>query len=159
MPGIIQTRFGNALVTRIAPALDPSHYTTYACSMPLSTHWRPASCDEYGCLAYLNGWATTVDISTDIGRRQYDFITHDRERMAAAERLSPTLVKFTFEPGQPCFARSQHRVPLGRPSVFTRAHGDFRGYLGSPYVHKRAEEWCEDFASHQDRLATARKKG
>jgi hypothetical protein len=138
--------------------MDPRHYTTYQVSMPLRTHWRPATCEEIRCGPYLHGWVTTVDLDTDLGRRQYEFITHDKERRYSVQRVSVTLVKFAYAPGFPCFNRSRHRLPLERPAKFIVAHGDFRRYLGSR-VHASAEDWTEDFSIHQDKLRTALERG
>jgi hypothetical protein len=159
MGGMVQVPFGRTQVSRILPAMPVQDYKTYGMSMPIKTHWRPATCEEVDCQAYRSGWVTTVDLSTDLGKKQYELITHDRERRYSMQRVSVTLVKFTYGPGFPCFARSEHRVPLERPARFIVAHGDWRGYLERPRVHQRAEDWVEDFSTHQDRLATAIQKG
>jgi hypothetical protein len=157
--GTIQVPFGHAMVTRIAPKAGPDKYKTYGMSMPLKTHWRAATCEEVDCEAWRNGWVTTVDLSTDLGKKQYDLITHDRERRYTMQRVSLTLVKFVYGPGFPCFARSQHRTPLPRPARYIVAHGDWRGYLERPRVHQRAEDWVEDFALHHDQIRTAIERG
>ena len=159
MAGMMQVPFGTTRVTRPRPAMDPRRYTTYQMSMPLRTHWRPATCEEVDCGPCLHGWVTTVDLSTDLGQKQYEFITHDRERRPSMQRASMTLVKFTYAPGFPCFNRSKHRLPLERPAKFIVAHGDFRRYLGPPRVHVSADDWTEDFSIHQDKLRTALERG
>jgi hypothetical protein len=163
MSVMVQVPFGTygQRVSRIAPEAGPQHYKTYGMSMPLATHWRKATCDEVNCTAYLKGWVTTVDLDTELGRKQYELITHDKERRYSMQRPSLTLVKFVYGPGFPCFARSQHRLPLERPARLYVAGGDFRGNpLGIPArVHKRAEDWVEDFSIHQDRLKTAIERG
>lgn len=159
MAQMVQVPFGNTRVNRVMPAMPVQNYTTYGMSRPLATHWRPATCEEAGCAAYRHGWVTTVDLSTDLGQRQYHYVTHDRTRRFTEQRVTATLVKLLFGPGQPCFRASEHRVPLERPARFIVAHGDWRGYLGTPRVHVRAEDWIEDFSEHLDRLATAIEKG
>ena len=129
--------------------------------MPLRTHWRPASCEEAGCVQYRHGWVSTFDLSTDLGMKQYDYCRQDKTRSWSMQRASLTLVKFVYPPGQPCFRKTEHRVPLERPGRFYVAGGDFRGNpRGVPArAHRNANDWCEDFAEHQDRIATAIQKG
>ena len=144
---------------RIQPLMPVQAYKTYAMSVPLATHWRPATCDEADCEAYRCGWVTTVDVSTDLGLKQYEYITRDKSRGHSMQRTSLTLVRFVFPPGTRCFRSDGHRLPLGRPAIWTVRGGDWRGATTQARVHKRAEDWAEDFAGHQDRLATAIGRG
>lgn len=140
-------------VFRIEPLMPVQNYRTYGMSMPLSTHWVPATCEEFDCAAFLNGWVTTIDLSTELGQKQYHFLTHDKTRTSEQEKLPGTLVKFTFAPGNTCFSKSEHKLPLGRPASFYTRGGDWRGNPGGERrVHKRAEDWIEDFSENQDRL-------
>lgn len=161
MPGVIQVPFGDTLVTRIEPAMEPAYYKTYGLSMPLKTHWRPATCEEAGCEAYRFGWVTTLDLGTEFGQQWAARLRKDRTRSCTEQRASLTLTKFVYGPGNTCFQVSQHKVPVGRPARFYVAGGDFRGNpRGTPVrVHKRPEDWCEDFALHQQQLATAIERG
>lgn len=145
----------------IMPVGPPEAYKTYGMSMPLKTHWRPATCEEAGCEAYQFGWVSTFDLSTDLGKRQFEFCKDDRSRSFSIQRPSLNLVKFVYAPGNRCFQSGDHRLPLARPARFYVAGGDFRGNpRGVPaQVHQRPEDWADDFASHQDRLATAIQKG
>lgn len=156
---MVSVPFGDTTVQRIAPLHPRQAYKTYGLSMPLETHWRPATCEEVDCGAWKHGWVTTTDLDTELGRQQYELITHDRERRYTMQRVSLTLVKFVYGPGFPCFARSKHRVPLERPARFIVAHGDWRGYLERPRVHSRAADWVEDFAIHADKIKTAVGRG
>jgi hypothetical protein len=157
---MIQVPFGNTLVSRIAPLAGPAAYKTYSMTMPARTHWRPATCEEVLCMAFLNGFATTVDTSTELGRKQYHFITRDRERSPKAEKAGETLVTFTFPPGTPCFARRDHKVALERPAHFLVTGGDFRGNpTGMRRRHANGAEWAEDCAEHLDRVNTERNRG
>lgn len=158
---MVTVPFGHARVRRYAPAAGPEHFKTYQWSSPISTHWRKATCEEVNCAPHRYGWVTTVDLSTDLGQRQYEFITHDPRRRPSMQRVSLTVVKFVYGPGFPCFNDNTHRQPLERPARLLVAEGDFRG---NPRripvrVHSRAEDWIEDFSEHQDRLATATRKG
>ena len=146
---------------RIDPLMPAEAYKTYGWSMPLATHWRPATCEEAGCEHYRDGWVTTLDLSTELGQKQYAFCKGDRERRFTEQRPGAGTVKLAYGPGQPCFRRGDHKLPLGRPARFYVVEGDWRGNpRGVPArVHPRAELWCEDFAEHQDKLATAIERG
>lgn len=156
---MIQVPFGRTMVSRVAPLGSPAAYKTYGARMPLSSHWRPATCEEVGCKAYRNGWVTTVDTTTDLGLRQFEYCSHDKTRSYHMQRVSLTLVKFVYKPGNRCFRSRDHRVPLERPAVLTVRGGDWRAATSQPVVHTRAEFWVEDFSGHLDSLATARQRG
>lgn len=158
---MIQVPFGHTRVNRVAPLMRPEKYKTYAWSMPLASHWRPATCEEVGCDQYRHGWVSTFDLGTDLGLRQYEYCKADRERSFHMQRVSLTLVKFVYKPGNRCFRSGDHRLPLGLPARFYVAGGDFRGNpRATPVrVHQRPEDWADDFASHQDRIATAIQRG
>ena len=161
MAGMVQVPFGSAMVNRIEPVLPAQAFKTYGMAMPLRTHWRPATCEEYGCEAYLNGWVSTFDTATDLGQQQYDYCRQDRTRSFHVQRVGGTLVKFVYKPGNRCFRAAGHRVPLGRPPRFLVTGGDWRGNpRGIPVqVHQRADDWVDDFANHQDKIAAAIGKG
>lgn len=154
--GMIQVPFGRngAVVSRIEPLQSPDHYKTYDMSMPVSTHWRKATCEEVGCANYQNGWDTILPAGSD----KADLVRSLKGRYHFTEfPAEGGLVKFRFPP-QPCFEQSRHRVPLERPARFTVARGDFRGYFSTPRVHRRAEDWVEDFAIHSDKIRTAQER-
>lgn len=134
------------------PVLPVQAMKTYAIHAPLSTHWRPASCEEVGCLAQHNGFQTRVDESTDLGARQAAYV-HQRAGRPFREAREGGLTVFTFPPGVECF--TQHQTRRDRPPLFVVRPGDHRGY-GRPQVHSSPEGWVDDFASHQDRLARVR---
>ena len=147
-------------MSRIVPKLGPQAYKSYSLRAPLRTHWRPATCAEYECDAFVHGWVTVVDISTDLGQRQADFIRHDRTRSHAEEKTGGTLVSFTFTPGQEGFKGTDdhdHRVPVGRPPLMLVTGGDWRGNpRGTPPVaHRSIDDWVDDFATHQALLKAA----
>lgn len=159
--GMVQVPYGDRLVSRIEPAMAPQAYKTYGMSMPLKTHTRPATCAEAECEHYTHGWASTFDVSTDLGQRQFAFCRTDRTRSYQLQRPGPDLVRLIYAPGNTCFRRDEHRVALDRPARFYVAGGDWRGNpMATPVrVHASAANWCEDFATHQDRIATAIERG
>ena len=159
MPGLIQVPFGQAMVSRVTPIGSPRDYRTYGMAMPLSSHFRPATCEEADCQAYINGWASTFDLATDLGQKQYEYCRHDKERSFAVERLGLTLVRFTYGPGNRCFRSGDHKVPVGRPGIFTVRAGDWRAYTGPARRHTRADDWVDDMAGHLDQLEQARERG
>ncbi len=148
-------------ITRITPNLPASAYKTYAITSPISTHFRPATCEEAGCGAYAGGWHTTVDESTELGQRQAYYVRKLSGRRFSEHRNEAGLTVFDFEAGQQCFRSAEHRVSLQRPENFTVLGGDWRGNpLGiQPYKHDRAENWVDDFANHQQKLADRHNQG
>lgn len=156
---MVQVPFGDTLVSRSAPLMPASAYSTYGMLRPLKTHFRPATCEEAGCKAYRSGWVTTVDLGTELGQRQYHYISHDKTRSFTVQRASLTLVKVVYPPGNRCFRSASHKVSVGREPRFIVAHGDWRGYLERPRAHTRAEFWVEEFSEHADRLVTTLGRG
>jgi hypothetical protein len=145
---------------RFEPSMGPQNYKTYAMSAPLRTHWRPATCEEYECEQYLNGFATTVDITTNLGQKQYHYLTHDRSRAYRLVRVSLELVRFEYGPGNFCFSMAEHRVPIGKPPRLLVVGGDWRGNPDHRRrVHTRVEDWVEDSALHLNHLAEIHRRG
>ena len=116
----------------------------YRISTPVATHYRPATCAEADCQAYARGWRTIVPSA----RPQAAYIRADRSRRHVEEAQEGGLVAFTFEPGQKCFAASEHRIGLDRPEFF---------HVGDAMM--RAPDWVEDFSEHLDRIRTVRERG
>lgn len=148
MAGIID---GNGLF-RIAPAMPVGAYRTYAVSAPLRTHWREGTCEEANCEAYAQGWITKIDASTELGVQQAEYIIHHSGRRYTAEREGDTLLVFTFEPGQKCFAR--HQVPLERDPLLIVRDGDWRGNpTGYRRLIENVDDWVGEFQDNQETLA------
>lgn len=138
---------------RIDPKLPAEHMKTYAISAPISTHHRKATCREVDCEAWRYGWKTLLDVTTDIGVRQAKYITGTSGRAHTVLNKGTTL-EFTFPPGQQCFAA--HTVPLEREPLYVVRGGDFRGNpRGTAPRQLLAPHWVDDFANHQDTIATA----
>lgn len=144
----------------IIPAAGPEHYKSYSMRSPIKTHWRQATCEEYECEAFLVGFITTVDLNTELGQRQYDYLIHDRERSYSMQRVSMTMVKFIYGPGNRCFSSGDHRVPVGRPPRLLVVGGDWRGNPRREVrVHTRVEDWVDDSRNHQDKIARLIQRG
>lgn len=147
-------------INRVTPLGNPMAYKTFAITQPLATHWRPGTCAEVECGPHQHGWATTVDESTDLGRRQAYFITSRSGRRFTEARNEAGLTVFTFEAGQTCFAADKHHVPLERPVNHFVWGGDWRV---KPSRHDlktmRGQDWVESFQAHQDRLKTTLERG
>lgn len=139
---------------RIQPQMPVHLYKSYRIVAPLKTHWRPASCEEAGCLQYQKGWKTTVDESTPLGQNQAHYIRHDKTRKCSEQKLPTGLTEFTFGPGQTCFGSDKHVRRIERPEHFLEQGGDFRGNpRNERRVHTRPDDWLDSFANHQDTLS------
>jgi hypothetical protein len=147
-------------LSRPAPRLPITSMRTFALSTPVASHFRPATCAEVECAHWRDGWRMVLDPSTDLGRRQLQFI-HWRAGRAYTDVSSPgdALVTLIFKPGQRCFA--EHHVPIAEktPLLVVR-DGDWRGNpTGARRRHTRVADWLDEFATHQDRLSEQRKMG
>ena len=138
---------------RIDPKLPAEAMKTYAIHAPISTHHRKATCQEVDCDAYAHGWKTVLDVTTDLGVRQAKYITGKSGRAHSVVNRG-LAVEFTFPAGQECFA--SHTVPLEREPLYVVRGGDFRGNpRGTAPRQLSAPNWVDDFATHQDTIATA----
>lgn len=145
-------------VNRIKPNLEPQEYRTFSARAPLATHWRKATCAEAECASYLNGWVTRIDLGTQLGQRQYHFITHDKERSYNEQQIDERFVEFTFPPGNRCFGK-QHTISLERPNLYVVQDGDWRRYVSPEKRHTRAEFWIEEMQEHLDGWRTVQQRG
>jgi hypothetical protein len=136
--------------------LGPEAYKTYQILAPKQTHTREASCHEVECDGYKHGWKTIVPDTSP----QALYI-RTRSGRAFDTALRPGgLVEFTFYPGQTCFRASEHRISLEREPFYRVLGGDHRGNpRGTAPVQRRASEWVDDFATHQQKIADAIEKG
>jgi hypothetical protein len=144
-------------INRIPPALGAEHMKTYQVLQPTTTHFRPATCAEVECAASAQGWVTKIDVGTELGQRQANYIRLKSGRNYAATEAG-TLVTFHFPPGQECF--TPHRVSLERDQIFRVKGGDFRG---NPRriepVTLRPDDWVDSFQNHQQHVADVHEKG
>lgn len=147
---------------RVRNGIGPEHFKSYKASAPLGSHWRRATCEEYECDDFLYGFIFTCDISTELGQQQHYFLTHDKERSYSIQRPNESIVKFIYGPGNRCFAPKceNHVIPIGRPPFYLIHGGDWRGNpRGDRLVHRRVEDWIDDWANHQDRIASTIRRG
>lgn len=138
---------------RVPPAYPARFYQTFAIKVP-RRHQRVASCEEVGCAAREHGWETTADEATELGQRQAHYIRAESRRRFDEHRNGAGLTVFRFVPGQTCF--NEHRVQDG-PETYLVREGDWRG--GNLLrQHVSPSDWVEDFAGHQDKINTIRKR-
>jgi hypothetical protein len=140
-------------LTRITPVGQPGDYRTFSIASPTDRSVR-AACEQVGCAARRNGWQTTVDESTDLGKQQAAYIRQRSGRTFREQRTGAGLTVFTFESGQRCFA--DHRT---RPEIFAVQGGDWRQQTGPAQRHQRPADWVEDFQENQGRLAELHARG
>jgi hypothetical protein len=122
---------------------------------------RRATCAEVECAAYVHGWVTTADESTDLGRAQAAWIRGACARRFTEQRTPVGLTAFTFPAEQTCFEAADHRVPLERPPLYVLRGGDWRGNPRRLPVRRysSAESWVQDFGEHQQGLRDAQQRG
>lgn len=118
----------------------------YRIVAPRATHTRPGTCEEADCEAQRGGWVSAVDEATELGQRQAHYIRAQSGRSFTEERGPDGLTRFTFTPGQDCFA--QHRIDLERDPVFVRHSTTRTSRRLAP------ADWQEDHATETDRLRT-----
>jgi hypothetical protein len=137
--------------------MGPDAYKTYAVVSPLSTHFRPASCEEIGCPHYLNGWRVRVE-----GLSPQDIhAAKNSGRRWVEQRVAEGETWLVFEAGQSCFRVSTHRTRMDRPPLYVVRDGDHRGNPRGTKarVHHSPGNWLDDFATHQQAIADEIKKG
>ena len=145
------------MVFRLQPALSPQFMKTYQILAPKSSHFRDAFCSDVDCPAYEQGWRTSVDEGSELGASQAHYIRSQSGRRYVEHWEESGLTVFEFEAGQRCFV--QHKTRLDRPSMFLVRTGDHRGYTSEPRIHHDADDWVDDFATHQATLADQLEKG
>ncbi len=141
----------------LEPLLPAHAKQTFSIKAPPATHFRKASCTEVECEGQEHGWVSLIDETTELGQRQAHYIRKLSGRKFREEQSELALTVFTFEPGQSCF--TEHEVPLGKPELFIVRDGDLHQHLGNARVHTRAEDWADEFATHQQKIADAIQKG
>lgn len=142
--------------------LATHQYKTFRVASPLATHFRPATCEEYKCEAFHNGWTYR---KADLERENLLYVvTHAGKRYREMEEPTgigiETATYLVFEPGQKCFQERMHRVPLDRPEFYFAGRGDYRSFS-----HRKAQaftrpvDWVDSFANHLDMIKTEIERG
>ena len=151
---------GAAVLNRPVPKLGAQCYKSYSWRQPLETHFRRVSCADVQCADYRKGWVTLVDTATELGQRQFDYLTRDASRSPHMEKTGTSLVSFTYPPGSQPFdsTRHEHYRPIGYDPVTLVTGGDWRGNprRTEPRIMRTAD-WICDFAEHQEKLARAQR--
>lgn len=144
-------------LNRVAPKMAAAQMKTYAIVAPADTHFRPATCEEVDCDAFLKGWQLRKEVLSP--ELLHTVETSGRGYTEMPVREGETWL--VFAPGQPCFRAATHKIRLGRPELFVVQGGDWRGnpLAVETRVHSGADPWVDDFATHQEKLATEGKKG
>ncbi len=134
---------------RVAPVLPASAMRTHQVATPLRTHFRKATCEEVGCLAYRHGWALNLT-----GLDEGDIWQARNSGRRYREEAGETGMVLIFEPGQPCFAASTHRVPADRPPIFLARDGDWRGNPRGtePVIFSGADAFTNDLHDHLEKF-------
>lgn len=137
--------------------MAPAAYKTYAVVSPLSTHFRPATCEEMGCPHYVNGWRVRVEgLPPDL---LHAARTSGRKYVEQSVTEGETWL--VFEAGQACFRASDHRTRIDRPPLYVVKDGDHRGNprRTKARLHQNPAHWVEDFATHQQAIVDEIAKG
>lgn len=144
-------------VNRIPSRMPVKHMQTFQVTMPVSTHRRPATCTEVECPQQARGWKMKIDLRTDLGQAQGQYIKHQSGRSYVATKLEDGTFELVFEPGQTCFA--QHTVSLEREANYLVRKGDHRTPGSKARRHVSAEDWVDEFAANQAKLKEIIEKG
>ena len=144
---------------RLQPQGPAQAYKTYQILQPRKTHFRPATCQEVDCPNFEYGWQTTVDVGTELGRKQANYIRlHSGRSFTYDHRKGGTLVTFVFASGQKCFA--EHRVSLYREPIYRIKGGDWRGNPRKvPAIPLRGSAWVDDFGENQIKVKERIERG
>lgn len=140
---------------RIVPKLPPGAFRSFSILAPVATHFRPATCAEVRCERYEHGWSSTFEANG----WEAHYVRRESGRKYTEESLPGGLTRFSFEPGQRCFASADHKLRVDRPEIYIARAGDWRGTDGDAYKHSGSADWMDEFAAYQDRLARAVERG
>lgn len=148
-------------LNRIDPKMGPEGYKTYELRAPISTHRRQATCQETNCEYYRNGWRSGFDLSNPEAAKAAKWIRMQSGYTYTVEQMGTKLI-LTFAAGQQCIEgrAGRHTVSLEREPFYVVRGGDYRGNPRQiPLVRRNEADWVDDFANHQDRLATRLEQG
>ncbi len=149
-------RFDLPPPNRITPRMDPFAYKTYGLINPTETHTVKVDCETFGCQNQREGFLVPAREGTPQGDAIAHAVRSQKQRKFTEVKQSDGSTHFIFEPGTECFAA--HRMPIGRPPIYVVKDGDWRA-SDNRRVHKRAEDWVEDFALNQEAVKEAVERG
>lgn len=147
-------------VNYLPSKLPPGAYQTYEATAPLETHWRPATCAEVECKAFMQGWTHDAPPGSPGEfriRQVYD--AEIRRGAVTTTKLENGFLRFNFPAGTACFRRVWHKLPLERPALFTVRSGDWRGTDGVIREFSKPEDWVDHFATHQENISKLADRG
>lgn len=154
-PRALAAGIGGAAQRTWTPVANPGAYQTFG----IRPYWRQAACAEVDCDHWREGWITAVDETSQLGRRQADYLRSGQSGRRFVEgRTEAGWTQFAFHPGQTCFAAANHRVPWERPEIYLLQAGDHRAAAGPARVYDRGDQWADDFHAHTTRIAEARSR-
>lgn len=133
---------------------NPRHFRNYAIRAPRKTHYRPATCEEVGCLAYQNGWTLHKEMLT----AELLYAATNSRRKYKEVQVSEGKTLLVYEAGQPCFA--SHEVPLERPAFFYAGPGTpdtFSTRRATKF--DRPEDWTDSMQTGLDKIRALRERG
>lgn len=143
-------------LNRVKPKGPTNAYTTFAVRAPLETHFRRASCAEFGCTAYLEGWAMDKAALVDSGLLS---VVKDSGRRYREMDMGDSVV-LVFEPGQVCFRASEHMLPNGRIENFYVGPGDHRSFrIRDARQHRNPLDFVDEMANNFDKIRSLQERG
>lgn len=142
------------MINRIAPVGPAGAYKTYMVGTP-KVYQRQVTCEEFGCLNFRNGFKVPVPA----GPSHQAYLIKTSGKPYTVEEGEDGTKFAVFPPGTKCFAEITHKVASG-PELYVVRGGDWRGNpTGYKRVHKRPDDWVEDFQEHTDKITTEARRG
>jgi len=134
---------------RPKPELPAGQMRTHHILAPAATHWRKATCEEVGCLAYQHGWSLALT-----GLDEDDIWQARNAGRSYREETGDAGPMLVFEPGQPCFRTSTHRIRIDRPEIFLVREGDWRGNPRKiePTTFSGADAWADSLHTNLSQI-------
>lgn len=144
----------NRPARRPTPKMRAQDYKTYSLQTPTATHTRVGTCAEMDCPAWRNGWSLRIEHMD----AQMRHVAMHSGRHYQEVSIVEGETYMVFAPGQMCF--EVHRVPLQREPFYFVGRGDHRMFdVRRARQHANGDDFVDDFASHQDALATELERG
>lgn len=141
------------------PAHLQRHFTIQA---PLATHWRWATCAEKQCRKWVEGYEIRIDVSdkSDLVVARLKYIRDRNIGPYTEYKDSSGWAVFRFPPFTRVVGhKDYHRIRIERPELFQVTDG----MTGQTVTHRGREagavDWVDQFAEHQDKLASKHREG